>query len=224
MTPNQAPVYEVQPYEPKQPWPWHGIPVKIDLGDERGVCAGSVHLDMPDEPLQFPCFALFLDPAKALIIKGKDLEPAHDLNRNEGQSKLVPQRILTTADVNRNYRESPKGEQTIWIKGDETSPDPEAREPREVIVSEEVNRRIWEDRRERMKQMTYQSTNDAVRIGLGEFVKTTIEELERKPPPPIAHDLATHGELNLGRVLHAAGDQSWGPITSEDAQIWVKLL
>jgi len=63
---------------------------------------------LPDEPLQFPCYALFLDPANALIIKGKDLWPYRDDKGNEDPEKLVPKGILTTEDINRKIRENPK--------------------------------------------------------------------------------------------------------------------
>jgi hypothetical protein len=51
---------------------------------------------MPDEPLQFRCYALFLNPAKALIIKAKDPKPVHDQNGNNDASELVPRTNLTT--------------------------------------------------------------------------------------------------------------------------------
>jgi hypothetical protein len=86
----------------------HGIPAKVDLGDKRGIRIGAVHLDLPDEPLQFPCYALFLDPAKALIIKGKDLWPYYDDKGNEDTEKLVPKDILTMEDINWKIRENPE--------------------------------------------------------------------------------------------------------------------
>lgn len=222
---NKAPVYEVQPYEPKQPWEWHGIPVKIDLGDERGVCAGSIHPDMPDTPLEFPCYALFLDPAKALIIRGKDLEPARGKNGEPDPSKLIPKAIMTTEDINRNYAEPPKGDQWVWLKGDENSPDPEARKPREVLVPEEENRKLWNWRKEKMKNMVHQAVNEAVRIGLGDFVKSKVEDLE-KERVRIAYDPKEHGDVqNLAQnTLQVAGRQSWGPVTGDDPKVWVKVV
>jgi hypothetical protein len=179
---------------------------------------------MPDEALQFPCYALFLDPAKALIIKSKDLEPVRDENGNEDQSKLIPQHIFTTEDINQYYREPPKGKQKVWIKGNKNSPYPKARKRREVTVSEEENYKIWEYWREKRREMAHQAINDAVRIGLGEFVKKTIEELDKERLEPMEYDPAVHGDLKLEDIEHTIGGQSWGPVTRDDPKVWVKLV
>jgi hypothetical protein len=57
---------------------------------------------MPDDALQFPCYALFIDPANALIIKGKDVEPYRDDKGNKNPQRLVPKKIMTTEDINRS--------------------------------------------------------------------------------------------------------------------------
>ncbi|KAH8774785.1 heterokaryon incompatibility protein-domain-containing protein [Diaporthe sp. PMI_573] len=219
-----APIYEITAYEPKNPWDRHGIPVKIDLGDERGVCAGAVYLDMPDEPLQFPCYALFVDPGKALIIKGKELQPYLDANGKDDPNRLVPKGILSTEDVNRYYREPPKGETTVGVKGDENSTDPERRKPRQVTISEENNRELWEYWKDRRKTRVHKATNDAVRIGMGEFVRTRIEDLEREKQEPVKYDTAVQADLKLEDVLHVEGDGSWGPVTDDDQKVLVTVL
>ncbi|RYP91992.1 hypothetical protein DL770_001847 [Monosporascus sp. CRB-9-2] len=192
-----APIYEIAAYGPKKPWDRYGIPVKINLGDKHGVCAGAVHLDMPDEPLQFPCYAFFLGPGKALIIKGKELDPYRDASGKDNPNGLVPKSILSTEDVNRYYREPPKGETTVGVKGDENSTDPERRKPREAIISEENHRELWEYWKETRKARMYKATNDAVRIGMGDFLRVRIEDLEVEKQEPVKYDAAVHGELKL---------------------------
>ena len=143
---------------------------------------------MPDEPPQFPCYALFLDPANALIIKGKDLCPYRDGKGNEYPEKLVPKGILTTEDINRNIRENPK-----------------------------------------LKNGVYKAINDAVRIGVGAFVKNfgkpgRREEEDVETKPPRKWDPQVDGELKLEDTLHVIGDESWGPVTKEDQRVWVTIF
>ncbi|KAI2601959.1 HET-domain-containing protein [Hypoxylon sp. NC1633] len=103
----QGPIYEVRPHIPKKRWDRHGIPVEIDLEDERGISTGALHLDIQDEDLSYPCYALFLDPSKALILRTKELEPKHDQNGTDGGEILVSKPILTASDVNRNVARNP---------------------------------------------------------------------------------------------------------------------
>jgi hypothetical protein len=152
----QGPIYEVQPHEPKVPWERHGIPVEIVLDDERGTCTGAVHLDFPDEPLQFPCYALFLDPGNAFIIRGKELHAYQDEKGNDHLEKLVLKGIMTSEDINRNWRETPKGEVTIEVRA--IGP---------VIISEDENRKLQQHLKGR--SMVHKALNDAVRVGVGEF-------------------------------------------------------
>jgi hypothetical protein len=101
----QAPIYEVRPHTPKKAWNRHGIPVSIDLEDNRGVCLGEIHPDLPDEPLEFPCYAVFLDPAHALIVTPIKSEP-HSCIDSTGNN--VSNTILTTSEANHFIREDPR--------------------------------------------------------------------------------------------------------------------
>ncbi|KAI1375783.1 HET-domain-containing protein [Hypoxylon crocopeplum] len=104
----QGPIYEVRSYVPKKRWDRHGIPVEIDLEDNRGISTGALHLDLPDEPVSYPCYALFLDPSKALILRTKELEPKRNKDGIEDSNNLVSKPVLTTSDVNRNIAQNPK--------------------------------------------------------------------------------------------------------------------
>jgi len=73
----QGPVYEIFPYKPKV-WNHHGIPVEIRFEDDRPPSDGNLYLDYPDEELKFPCYALFLDPAHALVLRTRRGRPAID--------------------------------------------------------------------------------------------------------------------------------------------------
>ncbi|KAK2767497.1 hypothetical protein FQN54_003654 [Arachnomyces sp. PD_36] len=214
----RAPVYEIKSHKPKSTWKRHGIPVEIDLGDERGICIGAIHLDQPDEPLPFPCYALFLDPENALIIRSQDLEPERDSQGNEIAGKLIPKPILTTEDINRSLREPLKELNTFWLRGDENSDDPEKRAPRAVQVPAEELRILSE-----MTGKPYQlhkSLNDAVRIGVGAFLKYR-EEAEGKKSRPYNREV--DGELTLDKVLNVRSGETWGQVP-KDAQRFQIIL
>ncbi|OTA97778.1 hypothetical protein M434DRAFT_194620 [Hypoxylon sp. CO27-5] len=92
----QGPIFEVRPHVPKKRWDRHGIPVEIDLEDDRGIATGALHLDVPDESISYPCYALFLDPSKALILRTKDLEPKRNADDTEDPNDLVSKPIPTS--------------------------------------------------------------------------------------------------------------------------------
>ncbi|KXX74812.1 hypothetical protein MMYC01_208653 [Madurella mycetomatis] len=216
-----APIYKIEPYEPTNPWEYHGLPVKIDLGDERGVCAGSVHLDYPDEPLPSPCYALFLDPAYAIILKAKDSEPVRDADGCEDLSRLVPKPLLTSGDINRTYcsnqngdsnddnydDEDPTGEgETVWLRGDETSADLEARKPQQDVNGLQSAAR---GSARRDGGIFLVAAGDAARGGAS--------------ARPVKHDLKTQEVLKQEDMEHVKGDQAEGSISGEDLEDWVTL-
>lgn len=180
----QGPVYEVKPHDPKR-WDRHGIPVEIDLEDDRGISIGALHLDLPSEPISYPYYALFLDPSKALILQSKELEPKRNIDGTDVTDTLASKPILTTCDINRNVAQNPQ-----------------------------------------MKDYTFKAILDAVRVGVGVFVKADKKSLdprgEEKEPEP--WDEAKDGKLTLDKILHVSGDESWGPITKEDAKVWVSII
>ncbi|KAI5853654.1 HET-domain-containing protein [Durotheca rogersii] len=182
----QGPIYQVKPHELKRRWDRHGIPVEIDLEDERGISVGALHLDVPGEEIPYPCFALFLDPAKALILRAKELEPKQNDDGTTDPQTLVPKPILTTSDVNRNIARSPH-----------------------------------------MKNLTFQALFDAVRIGVAVFVKGSADNRnkpETEDKEPELWDEAKHGKLTLDKLTHISGDGSWGPVTKDDAKVWVTIV
>ncbi|KAI1413044.1 HET-domain-containing protein [Hypoxylon sp. FL1857] len=104
----QGPIFEVRPHLPKKRWDRHGIPVEIDLEDDRGISTGALHLDVPDESISYPCYALFLDPSKALILRTKDLEPKINDDGTEDPNTLVSKPIPTCKDINFNVAKNPE--------------------------------------------------------------------------------------------------------------------
>ncbi|GAP92189.1 putative heterokaryon incompatibility protein [Rosellinia necatrix] len=215
-----GPIYEIKSHNSPEPWDRHGIPVAIEFADHRGVCTGEVYLDMPGEPLQFPCYALFLDPANALIIKGKDTEPYRDDAGNEDQQRLVPKNILTTEDINRSDQEMPKGDTTIWLKGDKTSEDPVVRASQPVVISEETHRKLREYWKVKGQSLYHKPAHAAVRIGVGRFVKRHGHSAAKEPRP---YNAELDGPLG-DNVLRVGGDESWGPVTRNDPIVSVTIF
>jgi hypothetical protein len=104
-------VFKILPYEPKEEWDSHGIPVKIqfDDGDERVESPGSLYLDIPNKPLQFPCYAFFIDPANALVLSTCPGPPATALGKIPGDwSQRDDLPLVTSGDVRRHIQEFPK--------------------------------------------------------------------------------------------------------------------
>ncbi|KAI1803539.1 HET-domain-containing protein [Daldinia bambusicola] len=77
------PVHQVRPHIPKKRWDRHETPIEIDLEDGRDISAGSLHSDVPEESISYPCYTLFLGLSKALILRTKDLK----VNRNEDRTE-----------------------------------------------------------------------------------------------------------------------------------------
>ena len=65
------------------------MPVKLKLNDQRGPCLGAVHLDIPGYPLPSPCYALFLDSAKAIILVGFSFDSNSAVGSRPDSSPLL---------------------------------------------------------------------------------------------------------------------------------------
>lgn len=111
-TPPQGPVYEIQPYSPKV-WNHHGIPVEIRFEDDRPPSDGKLYLDDPASELKFPCYALFLDPAYALVLRTRRGRPAidnGDIPRSADHllKDDVSEQLVTSNDALRSVKEDPR--------------------------------------------------------------------------------------------------------------------
>jgi hypothetical protein len=100
---------------PKKPWRRHGTPVAIKINTQHGPYnfVGSFHPGISEDPVLFPCYALFFDQAKALIIRSKDLIKPHGKDTSDSATnKPVPMEITTTEHV-RGLPE-PEREGFVW--------------------------------------------------------------------------------------------------------------
>lgn len=179
------------------------MPTVIDFGDERGEVHGTVFLDIPGEPLLSPCYALFLDPANAIIIRSKHTRPGS----NE------PAAILSTSSLSTSMRKAKPGTRILWLRGGR------------VVQVDQAQYDGLLSRMEVQSTLVTES-NTVVRIGIGQFVKEHKsdaggddkgESSSNKDPKVAASD------LNLDDVLHVSGDESWGVVTKEDAWVPVSI-
>lgn len=96
---DQGPVFEIFSHTPKNEWKRHGIPVEIRFSenDKRESSVGALFLDIPNEPLRYPSYALFIDSGNALILQTcpRRLTP-------EGVSQNI--RLMTSEDVQRQSK------------------------------------------------------------------------------------------------------------------------
>ena len=162
------------PHTPKKPWDKHGIPVAINFSDERARSIGDLYLDFPDSSLEYPCYAVFLDPANALVV------------RSTGKvSEIIKSSVGTDKLPNRNI----------------------------VITSEEILELIPD--KTKIKKSRHKAIYDVERIGVASFVKGYGKKDEN------GQWIESDDELN---ATYVKGADSWGPVTIEDAKVWVTIL
>jgi hypothetical protein len=202
---NQGPVFRVEKYEPKEPWNKYGIPVEINLNDDRGTSIGSFFPDFPDEPLEYPYFALFLDPANALILRGIDARisfiSSDTITLSRRLGKMASKPILTSDEFNK------------------------------MQVPDEV-KRIQSQPGYQRHQLIGTSGVPGIRIGIATFVKTLggkngARRKEKDANTQKAASVLPEGlsrEELLKRLAHAKGDESWGPVTKNDSRILVRIF
>ena len=196
----------------------------IDLGDERGTCVGAVHCDLEDEPLEFPCYALFLDPANALIIKSQHREPCKDDKDNAHEDRLVPKRILCTTDLGTRKSRTPQESVIVWLRTDRPGVSGDI-----VQISTDEFERLARQSgaMEGWENSFIDKSQYVIRIGIGVFVKGGGKPDDNgagKGDSTRSYDPKVHGKLKLEDVLHVEGDQSWGVVTKHDTKIPVAIF
>jgi hypothetical protein len=115
---QQGAIFEIFPHEPKKEWKRHGIPVEIrfDPDDDRETSIGALFLDLADEPLPSPYFALFLDSGNALVLRTRHGRPVIAPGEIPGYSATGVDDldvIVTSSDVLRQTKTRP--ETKDWV-------------------------------------------------------------------------------------------------------------
>ncbi|KAL4889851.1 heterokaryon incompatibility protein-domain-containing protein [Aspergillus ambiguus] len=221
----EGPLYEVKTYRSKVAWPRHGVPATIDLEDERGKWNMAIYFDFPGEPIQFPCYALFLDKGNAIIVRSKQLECYRDDRGNIHPERMVPKPIFCTGDLIPKMRKTPEGSTIVWLPSDKGSEDPIGRH-RAVQITDETYFKLQHEIGGGHSLVN--ETNHVVRIGVGTLVARsgrswTGEEREvddcdigeAVDYDPKVHDL---------RDMQIVTGDSWGCITEADARVPVTIF
>ncbi|KAF2176839.1 HET-domain-containing protein [Zopfia rhizophila CBS 207.26] len=116
-----GPVYEIFPRIPEDKPSAHGRPVEIRFspGDNRETSPGDLFLDFPDEPIPSPCYALFLDPGNALVLRvrqgrpeiKRDEIPGFDVERD---ANSISEKLVTTNSVVEVVKKRPELKGLMW--------------------------------------------------------------------------------------------------------------
>mgnify|MGYP005988541835 CR=1 FL=1 len=208
---------------PNKEWPHHGIPAYIDLDDKRGRVFGTVFPDILQEQLPENCYAVFLDPANAIIVRSRQC--------SDGELS-APNRILCTTDLSPNFRKSPRDHIIVWLDGDR------------VIQVDRANYQKIVDSHQGPTTLVAESSH-VVRLGVGSFFedKSLDNDFETKsiPNPPKSKPVRPDGNnatlsgtvridgkekqiaFNPEDVKKVTGDQSWGVITKDDTRVPVSI-
>lgn len=184
---------------------------------------GTILPDIPQEQLPENCYAVFLDPSNAIIVRSTQC--------SDGELS-TPNRILCTTDLSPNFRKPPGDHTIVWLDDDQ------------AIQVDRINYQKLVD--------TYQGPatlvaeiNHVVRLGVGSFFddKSLDNDFEAKPipnppksksvqsdesNPTLSGTVKLNGKeeqiaFNPEDVKQITGDQSWGVITKADARVPVSI-
>jgi hypothetical protein len=94
-------------------WDKRGIPVEIRFQDDRANSVGDLYLDFPSEPLKFPCYALFLDPENALVLRTRPGRPFIEEGEIPGNidhllSSGICQQLMTSNEILDEQNKNPE--------------------------------------------------------------------------------------------------------------------
>jgi len=198
MLTNKGPVFRVQKYESKKPWQKYGIPVEIDLEDDRGTAIGSFFPDFPGQALEYPYFALFLDPANALVLRGIDMPtsdvPLTSVFKTGVSLEKLPSKPILTSEGSKKRLSSLR----------------EYRDHQLICTSGVPSVRVG--------MATFSKT-----LGRNYGNKEDEKDRSEKKPIRMMPDGLSREEM-LKRLAHVEGDGSWGPVTRNDPKILVRIF
>lgn len=207
---------------PKTDWALHGIPVYIDLDYERGRVFGTIHLDIPQEGLPEVCYAAFLDPSNAIIVRSVNFDSS---------TQPKPKQIFCTTDLDPQWRKAPGDHTIVWLSDGVA-----------VQVDRDNFRKVVELQQEPASLV--HDVNHVVRLGIGSFVKTEHgfkeqpkkmqkSQLGRSDPPNdsgcmISGFMEIDGkevqvEFEAGSLMSVSHEDSWGVITRDDARVPISI-
>lgn len=207
----------------------HGIPAYIDLDDKRGRVFGTIHLDIPQEGLPEVCYAVFLDPSNAIIVRSAHFD--------DSSTPPKPKKILCTTDLSSHWRQAPSDHTLVWLAGG-----------RVVQVDRDTFQKIVEA--QQGPATLVNEVNHVIRLGIGSFIKSerlADDDVKTQPPPvlkpqesqlsrsdPVDDSKMLSGTMKIdGKdvevkfkgedVLQVSHEDSWGAITKDDARVPISI-
>jgi hypothetical protein len=165
---------------------------------------------MPHESLPFPCYAMFIDPAHAIIIRSKHMDAANK-----------PKSILSTSKLSPTFRKAHRDSRIIWIRAGVTEGD-------YLQISQEDYDNLLAGISGHVSLVS--EINQVVRIGVGIFVKDDLlgSDMNSREKPRIWRSVEEYekekGEkFQPSEILNVTGDESWGIVTRDDAWVPVSI-
>lgn len=193
---SQAPLFEVFPYPKTSSLVKHGIPVYIDLEDERGKSVGTAHPDLSiTAPLQYPCFALFLDIGTAILVRstGRVSEIISKTRPEPPDGYSNKDRVMTSIDCRRQIEENPAAKTSLM-------------------------KPLFDVERVGLATFTKES---GPKDEDGFFVEPHAPERRAQKGKKEDVDVS---KLSLEDIKHVSGTASWGPVTAEDPKVWLTVV
>jgi hypothetical protein len=184
----------------------HGTPVYIDLDDGRGRILGTVHLDIPQGGLPEPCYAVFLDPANAIIVRSLYAETSAAAPSDK------PKRIFCSANVGQAWKKAPSGSKLIWVS-------PGIAPDNILQVSPDEFSRLLKSMPDEPVSFVNEM-NHVERIGVGTFVDDKMLHNDFEESPAIDGDLV---HFDPKSVVSVGTGESWGVISLDDVRIPVSI-
>lgn len=188
------PLYEVFPFAGTSSFVKHGVPVHIDLGDERSKSIGTAYPDSgKNDTLQYPCYAAFLDPANAILL------------RSIGRVSKV---IAAT---------SPPSEETLRTHRSELLNSALLREMAQEepsLLKDRISKPLFDVERVGFAEFVRSS-------GPRDDDGFPLDDTDPRLPKPETVDKA---DFDPDQVELRHGNESWGPVTKDDPRVWLTIV
>lgn len=188
------PLYEVFPFAGTSSFIKHGVPVHINLGDERGKSIGTAYPDSgKKDALQYPCYAAFLDPANAILV------------RSTGRvSKVIAATSTPSEDTIRNHG----GELLNSALLCETA------KKEASLLKDRISKPLFNVERVGFAEFVRSSgvcDDDGFPFG-------------DTHPRRLKPERVNNAEFVPSKVELRHGNESWGPVTKDDPRVWLTII
>lgn len=183
----------------------HGVRVYIDLGDDRHKSTGWAYPDLTSPTsLQYPCYALFLDPEHAILVRSTG-RVSDVISRNRPLPKggyRESDRLLDSLECRRLQQENPTLKRQIM---------------KPIFDAERIGLAKFVKGTEPFGEDGFSLDADDERIDKYEGVPEKAEASTSAEAEPNLK------KLSLDDVEYVS-DGSWGPVNKDDPKVWLTVV